>query len=139
MAVPGPTTAANIEQVAANLLKLARIKAGVSQRQMAQAAGVPQSTVARIESGAMQPTLPLLYRLLAAVDLEPRIRVEAYDDHDDVLDRRRQRFPEVAAAAERARDELLAAVEPATRWASLRRSGRPRSSPCWTSTRWPTC
>jgi transcriptional regulator with XRE-family HTH domain len=115
MAVPGPTTAANIEQVAANLLKLARIKAAVTQRQLAQAAGVPQSTVARIESGAMQPTLPLLYRLLAAVDLEPRIRVDVYDDHDDVLDRRRQRFPEVAAAAERARDELLAAVEPARR------------------------
>src|SRR5438067_4662092 len=87
MAVPGPTTSANIEQVAASLLRLARIRAGVSQRQLAEAAGVPQSTVARIESGAMQPTLPLLYRLLAAVDLEPRIRLETYDDHDDVLDR----------------------------------------------------
>lgn len=115
MAVPGPTTVANIEQVAANLLKLARIKAAVTQRQLAESAGVPQSTVARIESGAMQPTLPLLYRLLAAVDLEPRIRLDAYDDHDDVLDRRRQQFPEVAAAAERGRDQLLATAEPATR------------------------
>jgi transcriptional regulator with XRE-family HTH domain len=110
MAVPGPTTSAAIEQVAANLLKLARLQAGVSQREMARAAGVAQSTVARIESGAMQPTLPLLYRLLAAVDLEPRIRLETYDDHDDVLDRRAERHPEQARAAERARDVLIAAA-----------------------------
>jgi transcriptional regulator with XRE-family HTH domain len=115
MAVPGPTTLANIEQVAANLLKLARIKAAVTQRQLAEAAGVPQSTVARIESGAMQPTLPLLYRLLAAVDLEPRIRVDVYDDHDDVLDRLAARDPARARAAEQARDELLAAAEPTAR------------------------
>ena len=101
---------ADIEQVAANLLKLARLRTGVSQRRLAAAAGVPQSTVARIESGAMQPTLPLLYRLLAAVDLEPRIRLEAYDDHNDVLDRLAARDPRRARAAARARDALLATI-----------------------------
>lgn len=60
----------------------------------------------------MQPSLPLVYRLLAAVDLEPRIRIEAYDDHDDVLDRLAERYPDRARAAERARDELLAALGP---------------------------
>ena len=59
---------------------------GMSQRELAEAAQVPQSTIARIESGARQPSLPLLVRILAAVDLEPRIRLEAYDAHDDVLD-----------------------------------------------------
>ncbi|MDT5232526.1 MAG: hypothetical protein QOI39_3026 [Mycobacterium sp.] len=49
---------------------------------------MPQSTIARIESGARQPSLPVLARILAAVDLEPRIRLETYDDHDDVLDAR---------------------------------------------------
>lgn len=112
MAVPGPTTAANIERVAANLVKLARLRAGVSQRQLAHAAGVAQSTVARIESGVMQPSLPLVYRLLVAVDLEPRIRIEAYNDHDDVLDRLAERYPDRASAAEHARDELLAALGP---------------------------
>ena len=34
----------------------------------------------------MQPTLSMLYRILAAADLEPRIRLERYDDHDDILD-----------------------------------------------------
>lgn len=47
---------------------------------------MPQSTIARIESGARQPSLPFLARILAAVDLEPRIMLEAYDARDDVLD-----------------------------------------------------
>jgi transcriptional regulator with XRE-family HTH domain len=59
---------------------------GVSQRELAGAAHVPQSTIARIESGARQPSLPLLARILAAVDLELRIRLGPYDAHDDVLD-----------------------------------------------------
>lgn len=79
----------------------------MTQRQLAAAAQMPQSTVARIETGAMQPTLPVLYRLLAAAGLEPRIRLELYDDHDDVLDRLAERFPNRQAEAERARDETL--------------------------------
>ncbi len=56
MAVPGPHAAGYIDRSAANTLKLVRIRTGMSQRDLAAAAGVPQSTVARIESGAMQPT-----------------------------------------------------------------------------------
>lgn len=74
-----------MHEAAASLLRLARIERGWSQRQLA-AAGVPTSTVGRIESGTRQPSLVTLSRLLAAADLEPRIRLEAYDDHDDVLD-----------------------------------------------------
>jgi len=47
---------------------------------------VPRFTVERIEAGTRQPSLITLSRLLAAVDLEMRIRLEDYDDHDDVLD-----------------------------------------------------
>jgi len=75
--------------MAGNLLRLARQQRSWSQRQLADAAGVPVSTVARIESGARQPSLVTIGRLLAAADLELRVRVEAYDDHDDVLDARR--------------------------------------------------
>jgi hypothetical protein len=42
--------------------------------------------VERIEGGTRQPSLITLSRLLAAVDLEMRIRLEDYDDHDDVLE-----------------------------------------------------
>jgi transcriptional regulator with XRE-family HTH domain len=58
----------------------------LSQRQLAELAGVPQSSIAKIESGARQPTLPVLTRILVAVDPEPRIALEPYDDHDDILD-----------------------------------------------------
>ncbi len=89
MAVHGPTTQRYTERMAGNLLRLARQQRNWSQRQLADAAGVPVSTVARIESGARQPSLVTISRLLAAAELELRVRVEAYDDHDDVLDARR--------------------------------------------------
>jgi transcriptional regulator with XRE-family HTH domain len=104
----GPTTTASVEQLAGNLLRVARSRQGMTQRQLAAAVQMPQSTVARIEAGSMQPTLPVLYRLLAAAGLEPRVRLEPYDDHDDVLDRLAERFPQRQAEAERARDETLA-------------------------------
>lgn len=50
---------------AARLLRHARRSAGLSQRALAAAAGVPQSTVARIESGTISPRTDLLERLLA--------------------------------------------------------------------------
>ena len=110
MATQGLTKTTDTEKVAASLLKLARIESSLSQRALAKSAAVPHSTVARIESGAMQPTLPLLYRILAAADLEPRIRLEAYDDHDDVLDALAARFPENQGQMEKARDETLSAL-----------------------------
>lgn len=88
MAVPGPTTQRYTERLAGNMLRLARAQRGWSQRQLAAAAGVPVSTVARIESGARQPSLVTVSRLLAAANLELRARLEPYDDHDDVLDAR---------------------------------------------------
>lgn len=88
MAVPGPTTQRYTERMAGNLLRLARQQRNWSQRQLAEASGVPVSTVARIESGARLPSLVTISRLLAAADLELRARIEPYDDHDDVLDAR---------------------------------------------------
>lgn len=96
--------------MAASLLKLARAEAGLSQRALARAAGVPHSTIARIESGAMQPTVPLFYRILAGADREPRIRLEPYDDHDDVLDALAAKFPAKQEQLEAARDDALAAL-----------------------------
>lgn len=81
----GPITQANTDALAGNVLKLARIKQGLTQRDLATAAGVAQSTIARIESGTMQPSLPVLCRILAGANLEARIHLEPYDDHDDVL------------------------------------------------------
>lgn len=48
------------------MLRSARRRAGLSQRGLAQRAGVPFSTVARIETGSMTPRVDTLERLLRA-------------------------------------------------------------------------
>src|ERR1700742_3295719 len=106
----GPTRTRDNQHLAGNLLRLARRRSGLSQRQLAAAAGVPQSTVARIETYRHQPTLPLLGRLFAAAGLELRTRLEDYDDHDDVLDARRARMTPAERAQVRAAQDRFAAT-----------------------------
>jgi DNA-binding XRE family transcriptional regulator len=48
MATMGPSTAGHLERLAGNLLRVAQARVGVSQRELAEAAGVQQSTIARI-------------------------------------------------------------------------------------------
>lgn len=55
---------------AASLLRSARRRAGLTQRQMADRAGVPQATVGRIESGRITPRVDTLDHLLGAVGQE---------------------------------------------------------------------
>jgi transcriptional regulator with XRE-family HTH domain len=71
--------------VAGALLTSARIRTGLSQSELAERAGVAQSTVARIESGRVDPGVESLHRILASIGLEPRIHLEELDDHDLVL------------------------------------------------------
>jgi transcriptional regulator with XRE-family HTH domain len=54
------------------MLRWARRRAGLTQRQLAERAGVPQSTIGRIESGATDPRLSTLRHLLrtCGFDLE---------------------------------------------------------------------
>lgn len=51
---------------AAELIRAARAKRGMSQRALAREADVPQSTVANVESGRHQPSVLMLERLLGA-------------------------------------------------------------------------
>lgn len=59
------------------MLRYARRHAGLSQRELAAKAGVPQPAVARIERGRVSARVDTLERLLAAtgmtLQLEPRI------------------------------------------------------------------
>lgn len=110
MAVPGVTTRRYLDRAAGNLLRLTRIKTGLSQRALAAAAGVPRSTIGRIESGAMQPTFALLNSIIIAADLDMRIHLEPYDDHDDVLDNLDALDPERAARFKRGGEQLDAAL-----------------------------
>lgn len=51
---------------AARIVRYARRRAGLSQRALAARAGVAQPALARIESGAVSPTLATVARLLTA-------------------------------------------------------------------------
>lgn len=61
---------------AARITRYARRRAGMTQRALAHAAGVPQSTVARIETGKLAPRVDTLDRILRAaghgLTVEPR-------------------------------------------------------------------
>ena len=50
-------------------LRRARQEAGLSQRQLAQLADVPASTIGRIERGQVSPTVQMLERLAGAMGL----------------------------------------------------------------------
>ena|SRR5437870_4111543 len=61
---------------AARVLRYARRRAALTQRELAAKAGIAQPTIARIESGAMVPRVDTLDRLLEAcgmgLEVEPR-------------------------------------------------------------------
>jgi transcriptional regulator with XRE-family HTH domain len=61
----------------ARMLSYARLKAGLSQRELSHRTGVPQPAIARIERGRVSPTVATLDRLLAgtghAIDVAARI------------------------------------------------------------------
>ncbi len=105
--IAGPTTAGHIRRAAGNLLKDARLRKGLTQQQTATAAGVPRSTIARIETGVMQPSIPTLDAILISIGLELRLRLDVFDDHDRVLDRRAAADPDGTARAEAAVDDFV--------------------------------
>jgi transcriptional regulator with XRE-family HTH domain len=57
---------------AADRINQARRAAGMSQRQLATASGIPQSAIARMERGQQVPRADTLERLLAACGIELR-------------------------------------------------------------------
>ena len=64
---------------AARALRYARRRAGLSQRALASKAGLPQSTVGRIEAGSVDPQFRTLSRLLQAcgfdLEVEPLLGI----------------------------------------------------------------
>ena len=90
------------------LCRDARQRAGLSQRALAEAAGVSPSTVARIERGRIEPTLDLLLRLVHACGLELRMRLAPRVLEDEPqpvvdIDRRLEELEELSAFALEAR------------------------------------
>jgi transcriptional regulator with XRE-family HTH domain len=65
------------------LLRLARHRSGLSQRELAERAGVPKTMVSAYERGKHQPTLPTLARLLRAAGWELRLELVPCDAPSD--------------------------------------------------------
>ena len=77
-----------------SLLRLARRQAGLTQRQLAAHAGVPQSMIAAYETGRREPTMPTLLKLINAAGLDLRLHLAPLENHDAVLAEIRQGWPE---------------------------------------------
>lgn len=77
--------AGGLPSVSSALLQLARLKAGMSQRELAERAAVPVTMISAYERDQRQPTLATLLRLLRAAGFDLRLHLAAYDPHDEIL------------------------------------------------------
>lgn len=98
-------------------LRYARRKAGLTQTELGERAGVPQSVIARIESGASMPRFDTLDRLLNAcgyaLELTPRIGIGVDRTlMEPALEASAAERLEAAAAQSLAVEELVAAATP---------------------------
>lgn len=58
-----------------NLVRESRKRAGLTQTALGHRAGVPQSTIARMESGGRTPSTDMVERLVRAAGFEVRARL----------------------------------------------------------------
>jgi transcriptional regulator with XRE-family HTH domain len=104
----------------ANLVREARRRAGLTQAELAEQAGVPKSTVGRIESGARTPSTKLAERLIRAAGFEVTVSLSEPDPGTDSMFERTlrrtpaQRLADATRAARfvlRGRREVAAAAD----------------------------
>lgn len=67
------------------LIKLARLRAGMSQRELAESLGLPQSSIARWESGAREPTIDSMVQAIRACGLDLSVSLFAMDRSNDAF------------------------------------------------------
>jgi transcriptional regulator with XRE-family HTH domain len=65
------------------LIKIARLRAGFTQRELAERLALPQSSIARWESGARQPTIDNLVEAVRACGLDVTVALHAMDRSND--------------------------------------------------------
>jgi transcriptional regulator with XRE-family HTH domain len=66
--------------ISADLIRSARLRAGLTQADLGRRVGRPQSQIARWESGRVEPSLESLRRLIHACGLELTYTLANYDD-----------------------------------------------------------
>ena len=75
--------------ISGDLLREARLRAGLTQQELARRAGTSQPAIARWESGAVQPSFERLRELIRACGLELTYGLAAYDDSYDYFIKQR--------------------------------------------------
>jgi transcriptional regulator with XRE-family HTH domain len=104
----------------ASIVREARRRAGLSQAALAARAGVPKSTVGRIESGARTPSADLVEQLVRAAGFELTLSLSEPDPGTDSMFERTlrrtpaQRLADATRAARfvlRGRREIAAAAD----------------------------
>lgn len=102
----------------ADLVREARKRAGLTQRELAERSGTTQSAVARLESGRTSPSFDLVLRLVRACGLRLDVALEEYDDSDVAqaeallrmtLDERVDRLTRVVGSLRELRQDVLRA------------------------------
>lgn len=68
-----------------SLLREARLRAGLTQAELACRAGTTQSAISRWEAGVTRPPLEALRRLVRACGLELRVEFEPHDPAEATL------------------------------------------------------
>ena len=104
--------------ISGDLIREARLRAGLTQRELARRAGTSQPAIARWESGAVVPSFERLRELVRACGLELAPYLFEYDDsYDSFIWRNLQMTPldrlEHAEALERQYAEIRRAGEAA--------------------------
>lgn len=80
--------------MSADLLREARLRAGLTQRELARRAGRPQSSIVRWERGTMQPSFETLRELLRVCGFDLWYQLARADDsYRELVDRALERDP----------------------------------------------
>lgn len=64
---------------AADLVYIARSRAGLTQAQLGERVGVAQNAIARIENGHVEPSFALVMRIFKAAGCQPHIELGTQD------------------------------------------------------------
>jgi transcriptional regulator with XRE-family HTH domain len=100
---------------AGNLIRIARLEKGLSQRELARLAATSQAAIAAYESGKRSPTLDTLARIIRAAGLDLRIQIAPADSHDEWLALYERSLPREVVEASRQKDRELVAAGQAER------------------------
>jgi transcriptional regulator with XRE-family HTH domain len=67
---------------AGDTIRRARLRSGISQRELARRAGTSQAAISRIERGLEEPTLARVEQILAGLGWRPVVELVPIAEHD---------------------------------------------------------